>query len=151
MSFEFTLDHAVEIATVLDTTFKQTAQVFRYELHDVASGRKLALEIHPGLVINGKKTNLVSVYSAQTFLQLHNCTGFIASELLEQVTFFGKTGDLTTGLIVERSAGTSIYANVNEELLRGDFTRLPTELMMCSVALSLSDSIDEDFRFDEEN
>jgi hypothetical protein len=150
MHFDFTSSHASEISSVLGVPFKQTADVLRYELHDEASGRKLALEIHTGLNVNGHRTNLVSVYSAQTFLQLHNCTGFIASDLLEQVTFYGKTGELTTGLIVEKSAGCSIYANVREELLKGDFTLLPTELMMCSVALSLTDSLDEGFSFDGE-
>lgn len=148
INFEFNLDRAQEIAEVLGVPFKQTSDVIRFEVQDEVSGRKLALEIHMGLEVDGKKTNLVSVYSSSTFLQLHNCTGIIASELLEQVTFFGKNGVQTTGLIVEKSAGCSIYANVDEQLLKGDFTRLPTEVMMCSVALSLTDSLDEGFSFD---
>ena len=75
---------------------------------------------------------------------------FLTSDLLEQVTFFGKQNGLTTGLIVEKQAGCSLYANVNDAILKADFTKLPPELMMCSVALSLTDTIDiEGFTFDE--
>ncbi len=94
---------------------------------------------------------MVSVYAHNTFLQLHNCTGFVISELLNQVTFFGKSNGKVSGLIVEKEAGCSLYSNVNESLLNGDFTKLPTEVMMSSVALSLTDTIDfEGFSFDDE-
>ena len=95
---------------------------------------------------------MVSVYSGNTFIQLHNCTAFVASDLLKQVTFFGKFGGHTTGLIVEQGAGCSIYANVDDAVLSGDFTKLPEDVMMCGVALSLTDSLDsDDFSFDDEN
>ena len=71
---------------------------------------------------------------------------FIASDILEQVTFFGKSGDRTSGLIVDdKAAGCSIYANVDESIISGDFTALPEDLMMCGIALSLTESMDDDF------
>ena len=128
---------------------KKNGNVYRYEIHDEERTRKLALEIMPDLLVDGKPTNLISVYSHNTFLQLHNCVGFISSEILNQVTFFGKTEGTTSGLIIEKEAGCSYYANVDDAILKGDFTKLPTELMMCSVALSLTDSIDfEGFTFE---
>lgn len=129
---------------------KSTGNTVRFEIKDSETQRKLALEIHFDIDVGDGVTNMISVYSQSAFLQLHNCTGFLTSDLLEQVTFFGKQNGLTTGLIVEKQAGCSLYANVNEAILKGDFTKLPPELMMCSVALSLTDTIDiEGFTFDE--
>ena len=119
--------------------------VFRIEVINKEETAKLALEIHLGLEANGKQMNLVSVYSHNTFLQLQNCTAFIASDMLQQVTFFGKSGDRTSGLIVDKAAGCSIYANVDESIISGDFTALPEDLMMCGIALSLTESMDDDF------
>lgn len=147
---EFTKENLDSIAEVLGTRYKTTGQVARFEVSNEQDGNRIVIEIHLGIELDAKKINMVSVYSRGTFLQLHNCTGFIASDILHQVTFFGKTDNQTTGLIIEREGGCSLYANVDESLMRGDFTKLPPELMMCSVALSLTESIDiEGFTFDE--
>lgn len=152
MIHNFTPENIDEISKVLNAPSKQTGKVFRFSIYGETGETKAALEIHMGLEMDGKKTNLVSIYSHNVFLQLHNCTGFVASETLQQVTFFGKTGGQTTGLILEKNGGVNIYANVDESLLSGDFTRLPPEIMMCSVALSLTESLDfEGFSFDEDN
>jgi hypothetical protein len=148
---EFSAENIDLIGKIFDSKVKRIGDVSRLEVANEQSGRKLALEIHIGLEVDGEKMNMVSVYAQNTFLQLHNCTGFIVSDLLNQVTFFGKSQGKVSGLIVEKEAGCSLYANVNESLLTGDFTKLPTEVMMCSVALSLTDTIDLDgFSFDED-
>ncbi|HKJ46041.1 MAG TPA: hypothetical protein VJ991_09470 [Balneolales bacterium] len=148
---EFSAENIDLIGKIFDTKVKRIGDVSRLEIVNEQSGRKLALEIHIGLDVDGETMNMVSVYAQNTFLQLHNCTGFIVSDLLNQVTFFGKSQGKVSGLIVEKEAGCSLYANVNESLLTGDFTKLPTEVMMCSVALSLTDTIDLDgFSFDED-
>ncbi len=140
---ELTRDALPLVSALLETEVKLTGSVARFELRDPETKRRLALEINFDL-------NLVSVYAANTFLQLHNCTGVMVSDMLGQVTFFGKQNGLTSGLIVEKQAGCSLYANVPDELLNGDFTKLPPELMMGVVALSLTDTIDfEGFTFDE--
>jgi hypothetical protein len=153
MIHEFTKENIQAIGEVLDSTPKPFGEdIFRFEVINPEEGAKLALEIHLGLELEGERMNLVSVYSGNTFLQLHNCTAFIASDLLKQVTFFGKKNGITTGLIVEQSAGCSLYANVNDSILNGDFTKLPEDVMMCGVALSLTESADlDDFSFDDEN
>jgi len=95
--------------------------------------------------------NMVSVYSGSTFIQLHNCTAFIASDMLKQVTFFGKQGGYTSGLIVEEAAACNFYANVDDSVLKKNFAALPEDMMMCGVALSLTDTLDsDDFSFDDD-
>lgn len=151
MIHPFSTENIEEIGIVLNAQPKKTGNVYRLELKDESGSRKLALEIHIDLLVSGKLMNMVSVYATNTFLQLHNCTGFVASDLLNQVTFFGKMNELVSGLIIEKEAGCSLYSNVNEHLLAGDFTQLPPEVMMSSVALSLTENIDfEGFTFDEE-
>ncbi|MEX0993901.1 MAG: hypothetical protein WD599_00130 [Balneolaceae bacterium] len=150
MIHNFTQANIETIGKVLNTTPKPLGEdVFRIELKNKDEGRRLALEIHLGLEVDKEKMNMVSVYASNTFLQLHNCTAFIASDMLKQVTFFGKAGGMTSGLIVEREAGCSLYANVSDAVLKGDFTQLPEDLMMCGVALSLTESPDlDDFSFE---
>jgi hypothetical protein len=151
MIHQFTKENIEAIANVLNATPKPIGDdVFRLKVENKAENRTLALEIHLGLETDGKKLNMVSVYAQNTFLQLHNCTAFVASDLLQQITFFGRQDDRTSGLIVEASAGCSLYANVSEAILNSDFTQLPEDLMMCAVALSLTESIGPDnFSFDE--
>lgn len=151
MIYKFTEDNIQSIAKVLDTKPGKSGNVYRFEIDSKETGRKIALEIHLGLNIGDGQTNLISVYTRETFLQLHNCTAFVASDILNQITFFGRDGNKVSGLIVEKEAGCSLYANVNESLLKGDFTELPPEVMMCSVALSLTESVDfENFHFDDD-
>lgn len=151
MVHQFTKENIDAIAEVLNTRAKPLGDdVYRFEVVNSEEGRKLALEIHLGLKVNGDDLNMVSVYSQNTFLQLHNCTAFIASDMLRQVTFFGREGERTSGLIVEQGAGCSLYSNVSNLILNSDFTQLPEDLMMCAIALSLTESLDlDDFSFDE--
>lgn len=148
MIHKFTKENIDAIGKVLNANPKPLGNdVFRFEVKDDEEARKLALEIHLGLDVNEEQMNMVSVYAYNTFLQLHNVTAFVASEMLQQVTFFGKSGDKTSGLIVEKTAGCSLYANVDQAILTGDFTQLPEDLMMCGIALSLTESMDDDFSF----
>ncbi|SMO61848.1 hypothetical protein [Fodinibius sediminis] len=151
MVHEFTKENIDAIAEILQTQAKPLGNdVYRLEVVNEEEPRRLALEIHLGLDVNGERLNMVSVYAQNTFLQLHNCTAFIASDMLKQVTFFGRQDDRTSGLIIEQGAGCSLYANVSETILNSDFTQLPEDLMMCAIALSLTESIDPDsFSFDE--
>lgn len=151
MVHQFTKENIDAIAKVLNAKPKPLGDdVFRFEVVNKEDNRKLALEIHLGLEVHDESLNMVSVYAQNTFLQLHNCTAFIASDMLKQVTFFGRQGERTSGLIVEEGAGCSLYSNVSETILNSDFTQLPEDLMMCAIALSLTESVDlDDFSFDE--
>ena len=118
---------------------------YRFEIAAQESGggpvRKLALEIYPDILIGRKKGNLVSVYTAAAHLQMHFCSGFVISEDLGEATFVGEDRGKLSGLIVERTAGCTLFANVDRAILSGDFTQLAPEVMMSGVALSLTEPV----------
>ena len=145
MSFSFS-DADIEcIETVLRVTAKKDDSFARFELADEQSGRRITLEIHRNVeasgLSDGDSTTLVSVYAPASFLQLQGCTGFIGSEDLGEVIFVARSGETANGLVVEREAGCSLYANVDTKLLSTDFTKLPPELIMSSVALSVTEDL----------
>lgn len=149
MSFSFADEDFQRIADVLDVSAKRDNSLVRYELQDESSGRRLSLEINPNVdlpeSVRGEQPgNLVSVYAASSFLQIQGCTGFIASKELGEVIFFARRGGTTNGLVVEREAGCSLYANVDARLLTADFTQLSPELIMSSVALSMTETLFDD-------
>ena len=149
MSFTFSGTDIDRIASVLGVESKVDGSLTRFELRDESSGRSLALEIRTDLelpeeVASQRPTNLVSVYAPSSFLQLQGCTGYIASQELGEVIFFAKQGGTTNGLVIEREAGCSLYANVDDRLLSADFTQLPPEMIMSSVALSMTDTLFND-------
>ncbi len=145
MSFSFSDTDIERIETVLGVTAKKDASFARFELADEQSGRRITLEIHRSVEVNGLSegdtTSLVSVYAPASFLQLQGCTGFIGSEDLGEVIFVARSGETANGLVVEREAGCSLYANVDTKLLSTDFTKLPPELIMSSVALSVTEDL----------
>ncbi len=118
----------------------------RFELVDQESGRRITLEIRrrlelPEGMAAETESNLVSVYAASSFLQIQGCTGFLASQELGEVIFVARSGHAANGLVVEKQAGCSIYANVDPRLFSADFTQLPPELIMSSVALSMAEDL----------
>ncbi|AXJ01068.1 hypothetical protein CYPRO_1818 [Cyclonatronum proteinivorum] len=150
MIHTFSAEHIDDVSSVLDCGYKKIGEVYRFILYSDNQQLKSVLEINMGVEHEGEMVNLVSVYAHNVFLQLHNCTGFVASETLQQVTFFGKTGGQTTGLIIEKNGSVNMYGNVDDRLLTGDFTKLPPEIMMGTIALSLTESLDfEGFSFDD--
>ncbi len=135
-----------KIETVLGVQGARESGLVRFAWRDEESDRKLALEIRDGIalpeILADRPGNLVSVYASNAFLQLHSCTGIIASEELGEVIFYAKADGLTHGLVVERGAGCSLYSNVDDRLLSADFTQLPPEVMMSSVVLSMTGDAD---------
>jgi hypothetical protein len=151
MAFAFSETDIERIASVLQSTPKRDGNLLRFELWDPQSGRRLILEIHTDLVLPEelhleRPANLVSIYATSSFLQLQNCTGYIASQEMGEVIFVARSGGTTHGLVVEREAGCSLYANVDERLFSTDFTRLPPEMIMSSVALSVTESLFDDLK-----
>ncbi len=146
MEFAFSEEEIRKIADVFGAEFSKDGATYRLGLSHTESGRRLTLEIReavalPENVANTQYPNIVSVYGINSFLQLQGCTGYIASKDLGEVIFFAKRGGATSGLVVEREAGCSLYANVDDYLLTADFMQLPPELVMSSVALSMTDSL----------
>jgi hypothetical protein len=61
--------------------------------------------------------------------------------MLGEVTFIGESNGKLSGLTIEREGGCSLYANVDRNILSGDFTKLGPEVMLSGIALSLTESI----------
>jgi len=141
MSFVFKKTDYKKLSSVLGVPAKHKGNNIRFELEGKNAQRKLALEIYPGITIGKRRGNLVSVYTPSAHLQLHFCSGFVVSDMLSEVTFIGESGGKLCGLIVEKEGGCSLYANVDSEILSGDFTRLGPEVMLSGIALSLTESL----------
>jgi len=141
MDFKFKAEDFKRIESVLETHFKKTGTCHRLVLEDAKAGRKISLEIYSDIPIGKKRGNLISVYGQDSHLQLHFCSGYVISEMLGEVTFIGETQGYLSGLIIEKGAACSLYANVDPGLLSGDFTKLGPEVMLSGIALSLAESI----------
>ena len=103
--------------------------------------RMLVVEIYPETTLGKTKGSMVVVYAGGAHLQLHNCSGFVLSEELGEVTFVGETERFISGLVVEKEAACSLYSNIARDLISSDFTKLGVEVMLSGVALSLAEDI----------
>ena len=130
-----------KISTALGVEGKLMGNNYRYVLENKEDGRKLSLEIYSDISIGRRKGNLITVYTQNTHLQLHFCTGYVVSDMLGEVTFVGEHSGHLSGLTIEKEAGCSLYANVDSSLLSGDFTKLGPEVMLSGIALSLTEGI----------
>jgi hypothetical protein len=130
-----------EIEQVLNCTFSKRGNQYRSVLYNEENQRKLTLEIYPDMAIGKKEGNLISVFTSSAHAQLHFCSGFVASEMLGEVTFIGEHKGHLSGIIVEKDAAFSIYSNVDKSLLTEDFTKLGPEVMLSGIALSLAEHL----------
>lgn len=135
----FGLRDIKKIASCLGTTLEKEKDHFRLKI--MSERRSLILEIYPSVKLGKREGSMVVVYTPTSHLQLHNCSGYVISEDLGEVTFVGETKEKISGLVVERKAACALYANVKRELISGDFTRLGIEVMLSGVALSLAEGI----------
>jgi hypothetical protein len=141
MVFEFKASDYAKVGKILGARPKRLGNNVRFELKNKENQRKIALEIYPNIRIGSKRGNLISIYTSNAHLQLHFCSGYVVSKMLNEVTFIGEHDGKLTGLIVEKEGGCSIYANVDREMLSGDFTQLGPEVMLSGIALSLTESL----------
>lgn len=116
----------------------------RLKLTSESERRTLVLELYPEVRLGRNLGSMVVVYTSGGHLQLHNCTGFVVSEELGEVTFVGESTGRLSGLVVEREAACSLYANVTRDLISGDFTKLGVEVMLSGVALALTEGLLKD-------
>lgn len=141
MHFEFTHDDIKKISATLGVEGKLRGNNYRFEIEGIEPGRRIALEIYPRIPIGDDEGALVSVYSMNAHLQLHFCSGYVASEVLGEVTIIAEHNGKLDGLIIEKEGGCSMYSNVDRKLLSGDFTKLGPEVMLSGIALSLTELI----------
>lgn len=131
-----------EIARVIgaDSADWQTDH-YRFKVVAEQVNRMLVLEVYPDITLGKKKGSLIVVYSGGSHLQLHNCSGFVVSEELGEVTFVSESQGFISGLVVEKEAACSLYSNIARDLISSDFTKLGVEVMLSGVALSLAEEI----------
>ncbi len=141
MAFQFSSRDYKKLSKILGVPAKQKGNNVRFEIEGKGNLRHLALEIYPNIAIGNRRGNLISVYTPNAHLQLHFCSGFVVSEMLNEVTFVGEHDGKLSGLIVEKEGGCSLYANVDSKMLSGDFTQLGPEVMLSGIALSLTESL----------
>jgi hypothetical protein len=140
----FTIDDAGKIATVLGVQkIVEEKDHFRLKVVNQAEKRVLILEIYPEILLGRLRGMLVVVYTGNSHLQLHNCSGYVISEELGEVTFITETEQRLSGLVVEKGASCSLYAGMDRKLISSDFTNLGVEVMLSGVALSLAEDIIE--------
>ncbi len=139
---DFTDKDADRVVAVLGADkYVKSEDHYRIRLENREEKRLLTLEIYPSIQLGDKEGMLAVVYTASSHLQLHNCSGYVCSEELGEVTFVAETNGTISGLVVEQVAGCSLYAGINRKLISSDFTKLGVEVMLSGVALSLAEDI----------
>lgn len=142
MSTTFTQENADAIARVLGAEkISKLQDHYRIKVVNAEEKRSLVLEIFPETTLGATRGMLVVVYAGNAHLQLHNCSGFVISEELGEVTFVSEVSGKLSGLVVEAGAACSLYASINRELISTDFTQLGVEVMLSGVALSLAEEV----------
>lgn len=139
MSVDISPETIRRIGEVLGAEAQFEENHYRFELQHADPPRQLVLEVYPKIPIGTAVGALISIFTPSANLQLQHCSGVVFSDMLGEITFVAETESKISGLIVEREAACSLYANVDRELLSGDFTTLGPEIMMSSIALSLTD------------
>ncbi len=142
MGANFTLENSRRISELLaaeKATFEKDH--YRLKISNTEEKRILVLEIYPEVDLGKTRGMLVVVYTGNSHLQLHNCTGYVESEELGEVTFVAESEGRLSGLVVERGASCSMYASLNRDLISSDFTTLGVEVMLSGVAMSLAEDI----------
>ncbi len=138
----FIEDDARKIAGILGAekcTWEKTH--FRLKIANRAEKRVIILEIYPEELLGRERGMMVVMYTGNSHLQLHNCTGYVISEELGEVTFIAEAAGRLSGLVVENGASCSLYSNIDRSLISSDFTKLGVEVMLSGVALSLAEDI----------
>jgi hypothetical protein len=139
---DFTESDATQVVTVLGADkYTHHDDHYRIRLENRDERRVLTLEIYPKIPLGDKEGMLVVAYTASAHLQLHNCSGYVCSEELGEVTFVAETNGTLSGLVIEQGAACSLYAGINRKLISSDFTKLGVEVMLSGVALSLAEEI----------
>lgn len=139
--FVFSEQDIATISKVLGTRPVKRVDHYRYVLENTRDKRRLSLEIYPEVQIGEGKGSLISIYTHNTHIQLHHCTGYVPSESLGEVIFVSEYKGRVSGVIVEKEAGCSVYSNVDASVLSGDFTQLAPEVMMSGIALSVAEHL----------
>ena len=105
-------------------------------LADAASGRHLAVDI----VRTEAGTTVVKVYGPASHVELHGCTGVVSTDDLGEALFFAREAGRVSGLVIERAAACSLFANVEERLLSSDYFTVAPDVAHAAVVLSMAET-----------
>jgi hypothetical protein len=149
---KFTDEDAARVVSVLGTgKYIRQDDHYRFRLENREEKRMLTLEVYPCIHLGDKEGMLAVVYTASAHLQLHNCSGYVCSEELGEVTFVAECSGTLSGLVIEQGAGCSLYAGIDRKLISSDLTQLGVEVMLSGVALSLAEEIFQPPAVDEDD
>jgi hypothetical protein len=139
----FTKEKIAEITRFFgDPEITDLQDHYRLKLVNTEEKRQLSLEIYPKISLGENAEGaLVVVYTHNCHLQLHNCTGFVISDELGEITFISESAEKISGLVIEREAACSLYNNVDRSLISDDFASFGVEVMLSGIALSLAEDV----------
>lgn len=139
---KFTKEEVEKIGEALAASkVTEEKDYFRILLKGEDNAYSFSLNIYPRELLGRERGALIVVYTGAAHLQLHNCSGYVISEELGEVTFVSETRERLSGLVIERSGFCSQYASIDRSLISSDFTKLGVEVMLSGVALSLAEGI----------
>ena len=138
-NYTFNKEDLKKISTILECEVVERADCTRFLLENEEDGRKLSFEIYEDIEIGDKKGNLITVYTGNTHVQLHFVNGYVASESLGEVLFVSAREHTVSGMVIAKEAACNIYANVDSEVISGDFTTMAPEVMISGIALSIAE------------
>lgn len=126
-----------KIEKLFSVKIQQTADSYSIIIRNAKVNSDISVEVFPG-----ENEYLVSVYTSNAHLQLQSCTGFIISEMLEEIIFFSETESKISGLIISKQGDCALYSNVDKKILSSDFSDLSSEKLLAAVALSVTESVE---------
>ena len=125
-----------KIEFLFNGNFDDSGESLSLKIKNIKNKNYISLDIF----LESENTGLISVYTDNAHLQLQSCSGFILSNMLEEVIFISECSDSISGLIISKQGDCSLYANLKKELLNKDFMELSSEKLLAVVALSVVES-----------
>jgi len=141
MVIKFEKHHFQEIAETLGAELELGESSAKFLISNNEEKRQVILEIYSSVEYVDDTGNMLIIHTGTSHMQMHNCLGYVASEMLNEVAFISESAGNLSGVIVEKGAGITIYTNVNKNLLTADFTTLSPEVLMAGISLSLADHL----------
>jgi hypothetical protein len=139
--FFFTEKDIKKIEKTLASKAIKRENYYRFEMQNQEKNLPLNIELYPNIQIGDRKGNLITIYTNYGIQQLHFCTGYIASDVLGEITFLAEQKTHFSAFVIEREGGFSYYANIDKSLVGSNFIDLGPEVMMTGVALSIVEPI----------
>lgn len=136
-SFTFTKKDYDKLSKTLGVELLDRETHKRFEVINEETKLQVNIELYTNVNFGEKTGNLVNVFTNYGVHQLHDCTGYVASELLGEIIFFSESTYRVNAVVVEKNGGYSVYSNVDKNLINADFATMSPEIMMTGVSLSL--------------